>query len=258
MKACLSAVALLAVFAAAPALAQVQKPKPAQAQPPGPLQGQVPARLPTLLKAQIRPGARPPTVARTGPADVRPPGRLSAADYQAMGPQLTTLANLPPGSLPPISLVATDLATPGGVLNVGLGPQPRGAMMIGVGAAVLVNASPVRQPSSPPYLQFQVGTAWATSQMAVFLAPIQGAGTYVITAYVETSLAKLDLISCDQGETVAACTTTTTTGVQNGKVSVVHEVTDARSHDLTLYLAPSGMTSGDYLRLFSVDFLRLR
>lgn len=220
-------------------------------------------QLKPLLATKVAPNAaaKKPQFKTMIPTMARGPQRLTVADYQAMLPHLATLTNLPRTSLATQPFAATNLATPGGVLNVGLVVAPPGGGFQAYGVEWVISYSPwVLGAPIPPCIVFNVRPgSGPTDAVAGFTAPIQGPGTYMITVYVETPLSQVS-VSTSSGApgTSGEFTGPNTIAIQNGKVIVVHEVTSPRPKELQIWINPIAGTSNAYLQVYSCDFMRIR
>jgi hypothetical protein len=216
-----------------------------------------------LLATKVAPnaGAKKPQFKTMFPTMARGPQRLTVADYQAMLPHLATLTNLPRTSLAAQPFAATNLATPGGVLNVGILAAPPGGGFQATGTDWVFSYSPWSMGAPiPACIVFQVPPGAASSYgVAGFTAPIQGPGTYMMTVYVETPLSQVS-VSTSSGApgTVGEFTGPNTIAIQNGKVIVVHEVTAPRPKELQIWINPFAGNSNAYLQIYSCDFMRIR
>lgn len=242
-------VAVFLLAAISPSTAWAQVPKVEQLKP---LQATKVAPTSTGKKPQFK---------TMIPTTVRGPQRLTVADYQAMLPHLATLTNFPRTSLAAQPFAATNLATVGGVLNVGLLASPPGGGFQASGADWVFSYSAwVLGAPIPPCMVFNVRPGAVSNDVtAGFTAPIQGPGTYMMTVYVETPLSQVS-VSTTSGApgTLREDTGPNTISIQNGKVIVVHEVTAPHPKELQVWISPIAGTSYANLLIYSCDFMRIR
>jgi hypothetical protein len=176
---------------------------------------------------------------------------MSQADYLVLRPKLAALAKVPETALPIQFNPAANLATPGNVLNIGVGTPPQG------GGIWLENVA-----------VYSGNLGWlgnippgATSRSAgasfFFSAPMQGPGTFMMSVYLNAPTANaLAPITTLGGPDLYNPETSPVMNlpVQNGKVFVVKEVTLSTTRELGLYIGPVGPG----WTVFSCDFMRVR
>jgi hypothetical protein len=180
------------------------------------------------------------------------PVRMSQADYLALRPRLATLAKVAESSLPAQVTVATDLATPGNVLNIGVGTPPQGGGIVLVNVSVCSGDLGWLGNGYVPPMQISKGNSYFS-----FLAPIQGPGLFMMTVYLSAPMANaLVPVTTGGGPDFSNPETSPVVNlpVQNGKVFVVKEVTLGITKQLVVTVGPVGP---DFV-VSSCDFMRVR
>jgi hypothetical protein len=186
----------------------------------------------------------------------RPPAttkavRMSQADYQILRPKLAALAKVAETALPLQFTVATNLATPGNVLNIGVVTPPQGGGICLGNVDLYVGDLGWLGNVPPMAVSRSAGSSFA------FVAPIQGPGTFMMTVYLNASAANaLVPVTTFGGPDFSNPETSPVMNlpVQNGKVFVVKEVTLAITRQLGVTIGPVGPG----IEVSSCDFMRVR
>jgi hypothetical protein len=196
-----------------------------------------PAKVVLPTRGGPAPSARPkpPLPARPAPA------RLSEAQFAALRPHLASLLNVSLGSLPLRRTASTNLATPGAMVNVAVGQTPSPNFFWAcIGANVCMPGMTFQNTGQGAEISFSAGKL--------------GAGTYLMTVYIDTNLAS---IPCKISESTNATLITTAAPVQAGMLNVVYiKSTPPSSQPLEIVVQ---VPASDYwIVVHSCDFTRIK
>ena len=185
----------------------------------------------------------------SGITTARSPARLSQAEYLTMRPKLAALVNVTETQLPSQPIAAPSLATPGSVLNVGLGTQPPGAgieladVYFNSGSSALLGA-----------LSAPVAVARSNTASILFVAPIPGPGTYLITVYAYSPTGTVPVVLAAGSGSAWDISPAITLPVQAGKLFVVKDVAVTSARELAISIGPGAFGA----QVFSCDFMRIK
>jgi hypothetical protein len=229
-----------------------------------PLQGQINAqalKLPPKSSPVAPSSAKGATAPKQRP--VHPP-RLSGADYALLRPHLASLLKVAPAALPPNPVQATNLATPGSVVNVKIaGPNPEGAAWYCDKATIsnVTQAGLVGGFAWSPTILGNMDGGPSTIQFCMKSLP---AGTYLMTAYVSGGRTSFDCKVYHAGgqttPTAIGQTPAAATLAQSGKVMVPFVLSEA-NNELRLILELPWNDDRERDRdwiVYSCDFMRIQ
>jgi hypothetical protein len=221
-----------------------------------PLHGQINAPAVKLLPKSS------PVVASAGKGQSAPkqrpvhPPRLSNADYALLRPHLASLLKVAPAALPPNPVQATNLQTPGSVVNIKIaGPNPEGASWYCDKATVssVTQAGLVSGFAWSPMLQGNKDGGPATIQFCMKGLP---AGTYLMTAYVSGERSSFNCKVMHAGSE----TPLSSVQVQSGKVMVPFVLSNANEELRLVMELPwflDLVRDPDWI-VYSCDFMRIQ